>query len=421
VTASPPPEVKPQPPPTSAEAADPDRAALQRRVLLVVLVTVFLDMIGFGVVLPQLPFYINEMGGTPRTVGLLFTCFAAAQLLATPVLGRLSDQYGRRRIIVFSLAGNAISMIVFAVATELRLLPLLFVSRILAGATAGNLSACQAAIADVTDRNERAQGMGRIGAGIGLGLVFGPVLGGVVSALGNSAPPLMSALLALGALCLAIVLMPETRRPGAPGTARRRTAGALLAALADRRFAPLLALYFFTFIALSTMQVALALLVKERFNWGKTEIGYLFGLLGLSTVLIQGGLIGRLTRAFGEFNLMQSGAVLIACGMLLIGFSSERWHIIAGVASFGVGIGITNPSVSSLASRFAPPDQQGAMLGVAQSAGGLARAIGPSCAGFLYSALGSGAPFKGGAIAAGLSLLTGLYLRAVAADSITNG
>ena len=391
--------------------------------MLVVLVTVFLDMIGFGVVLPQLPIFIKDMGGTPRTVGILFTCFAAAQLVATPILGRLSDQYGRRKVIVFSLAGNAFSMIVFAVATEIKLLPLLFVSRIVAGATAGNLSACQAAIADVTDRDQRAQGMGRIGAGIGLGLVFGPVLGGMVSTLGDSAPPLASALLALAALCLAVVLMPETRRAGAPGAARpRRTAGALVGALTDRRFAPLLALYFFTFIALSTMQVALALLVKERFDWGKTEIGYLFGLLGLSTVIIQGGLIGRLTRAFGELNLMQFGAVMICAGMLLIGLAGQPWHIIAGIASFGIGIGVTNPSVSSLASRFAPADQQGAMLGVAQSAGGLARTVGPTCAGFLYASFGSSAPFKGGAIAAGLSLLVGLYLKTVAddQDSITS-
>lgn len=390
--------------------------------LIVVFVTVFLDMIGFGVVIPLLPLYIDSMGGSPRTVGVLFTCFAAAQLLATPLLGRLSDRYGRRRVIVVSLAGNALSMIVFALATEVRLLPLLFVSRILAGATAGNLSACQAAIADVTERNERAQGMGRIGAGIGLGLVLGPVLGGLVSSLGPSAPPLASGLLALAALCLSIVLMPETRRPDAPGAARARRPGALLAALTERRFAPLLVLYFLTFIALSTMQVALALLAKARLGWGETEIGYLFGLLGLSTLVVQGGLIGRLTRAFGELNLLQIGAALICAGMLLISFAHRPWHLIVGLTMFGIGIGITNPSVSSLASRFAPPDQQGAVLGVAQSAGGLARAIGPTGAGLLFAALGPGAPFLGGAAAAGLSLVVGLYLKTIAGDqdSITS-
>src|ERR1019366_589400 len=168
-----------------AVGADP-RAA---RVVTFVFLTVFLDLIGFGIVIPLFPFYVKSMGGSARTVGFLLSCFSFTQLVATPFLGRLSDRGGRRQGILFSLAGNAVSMVLFALATKLSLLPLLFASRILAGATAGNLAACQAAIADVTTGERRAWGMGRLRAGIGLGLVLGPALGGALRHFGMGAPP----------------------------------------------------------------------------------------------------------------------------------------------------------------------------------------------------------------------------------------
>lgn len=408
-------------PSTPLELAEPSRAAaLRRRVLLVVFVTVFLDMIGFGVVVPILPLAIQPMGGSPKTVGALLTCFSAAQLLATPLLGRLSDRYGRRSVILVSLTGNAVSMIVFALAIRLSLLPLLFASRILAGATSGNLSACQAAIADVTDRSQRAQGMGRVGAGIGLGLVLGPVLGGVVSSLAPEAPPLASALMALFALGLAIFLMPETRRAGAPaGPQRRGAVAAFFVMLSERRLAPILAISFVTFVSLATMQVALPLMGWARLGWGEHEIGYLFGLLGLCTLVVQGALIGPLTRLTGELNLILLGAVLIAAGMVLLSSALHPVVLAAGITLFGVGVGIINPSIASLASRFAPEDQQGAAFGVVQSAGGLGRVVGPTCAGMLFAELGSGAPFLGGAAAAALCLLAGVYLKVIVADPTT--
>ena len=165
------------------------------RVVTFVFLTVFLDLIGFGIVIPLFPFYVKSMGGSARTVGFLLGCFSFTQFVAMPLLGRLSDRVGRRPVILLSLAGNAASMLLFALATKVSLLPLLFASRILAGATAGNISSCQAAIADVTEGEERAQGMGRVGAGIGLGLVFGPALGGLLSLYGTWAPPLGAAAL----------------------------------------------------------------------------------------------------------------------------------------------------------------------------------------------------------------------------------
>ena len=405
---------------TSADAAragSPDEARppnVRSRVLTVVFLTVFLDMIGFGVVIPLLPLYVQSMGGSPKVVGVLFSCFSLSQLVATPILGRLSDRYGRRKIIVLSLAGNALSMVIFALATKLALLPMLFFSRILAGATAGNLSACQAAIADVTDREQRAAGMGRLGAGIGLGLVFGPVLGGVASHLGVWAPPLAAAGLAVVDLVLALVLMPETRRAAGDGPTaapRRAPLAGLKDALGDPRLGPVLAVFFLVFLALTNIQVSLALMTKERLGWGEAEVGYTFALLGLCTLVVQAGLIGALVRRFGEVLLVLAGTALVGAGMIVLGGAGSTRDVIVGITVFGIGMGVSNPSLSSLASKFAPEDRQGETLGIAQSAGGLARTLGPTWSGFLFASLGARAPFLGGAVAAGAALLVTVYLR----------
>jgi MFS transporter, DHA1 family, tetracycline resistance protein len=393
----------------------PEQVSAKRRVLLVVFATVFLDMIGFGIVIPLMPLYVQSMGGSPFEVGLLFSCFSGAQLVATPLLGRLSDRVGRRRVIVLSLAGNAASMIVFALATHVALLPLLFVSRIVAGATAGNLSACQAAIADVTDRTERAAGMGRLGAGIGLGLVLGPVVGGVASRLGPSAPPLVAAAMALCDLALAAFLMPETRaRSSTPATVRSRWSG-ITESLRDALLGPVLGIFFLTFIALTNIQASLGLMAKERLGWGGDEISYLFAMLGAMSLVIQLWLISSLVKALGEERLLIVGGVLIGGGMLMLSAAFSATMMVGAMALFGAGMGVTTPSISSLASRFAPEDRQGEVLGIAQSAGGLARVIGPAWSGILYAGLGARAPFIGGAVAAACSVVVAIYLKAKAA------
>ena len=208
-------------------------------------------MIGFGIVIPLLPFYVQSMGGSAEVVGLILGSFSLTQMMATPVLGRLSDRYGRRPVILLSLAGNALSMVIFAIAAERALLPWLFVSRILAGATAGNLAACQAAVADVTDGPERAAGMGRLGAGIGLGLVIGPVLGAALSQLHPSAPPLAAAALAISDLIGAYVFMPETRAVTGASAPAEPDTRSLAQALADRRIVSVMAIYFLTFLCMT--------------------------------------------------------------------------------------------------------------------------------------------------------------------------
>lgn len=388
--------------------SDPDPRA--RRVVFFVFVTVFLDLLGFGIVLPLLPFYVRSLGGSAETVGLLLACFSFTQLVAAPFLGRLSDRLGRRRVILVSLAGNAAAMVLFALATHLSLLWLLFVSRILAGATAGNLAACQAAIADVTKGEARATGMGRLGAGIGLGMVLGPVLGSSVSHFGAWAPPLAAAAMAVADLIGAFFLMPETRAPRAPAAAEAApTPGTtLLQALGERRIATVLALYFATFLYMTNMQVALALLTHARLGWTAREIGHVFGLFGLIMFVVQGGLIGRLTRAFGSLPLAVGGSLVSAAGLVTIAVSYQAAPLIGGFVLLALGLGVVSPSLSTLAAEYAGGERQGVVLGFAQSSGGLARTVGPVLGGALFARVAGGAPFAAGAVsalvAAGLAL-----------------
>ncbi len=400
---------EPDPPPMDPRIAS--------RVVFFVFVTVFLDLVGFGIVAPLMPFYVKSMGGSPQTVGLLFGCFSGAQLIATPYLGRLSDRIGRRPVILFSLAGNAVAMVAFAFATKVSLLPLLFFSRILAGATAGNLSACQAAIADSTTEADRAKGMGKLGAGIGLGLVLGPVIGGQLSHLGPWAPPLGAAAMALADLIGAVFFMPETRRKIEPRAASApppspSPSPSLLQVLAQRPLLMVLSLYFLTFFAMTNLNVALAYLVQARLSWGEPEVTNIFVLIGAIGVIVQGMLIGRLSARFKQLPLIIVGSLCLVLGMALIAVSMRASPILVGVALIGLGLGLINPVLSALASELAGPERRGTVLGFAQGSGGLGRTIGPLWSGMLATHVSIGAPFIGGAVAAGLSVIIGLMLRA---------
>lgn len=395
------------------------------RVVFFVFLTAFLDLIGFGIILPLLPFYVETMGGSAETVGFVFMCFSLTQLAATPVLGRMSDRFGRRRVILLSLAGNAAAMIGFAVATELRYLPLLFASRIFAGATSGNLAACQAAISDVTEESNRAEAMGRLGAGINLGLILGPLLGGALSAAGPWAPPLGAGALALVDLVSAFFLMPETRRRSSPSAVA--TAGEHLAfggnpesapptrpmlhALGNRAVVAVLFAHFLTFLCITNMQVALGLLAKLELDWGTREVGALFSVFALLSFSVQAFLIGRLVRRFGEAPLVIAGSAAMAAGLFLIGEGHGAVTLFAGVAIFGAGFGMTLPPLASLASRAATEGTRGFVLGMAQSSGGLARAMGPVLSGVLFRRVAPSAPFLGGAAAAMLCAAVGVTLR----------
>ncbi len=392
-------------------SAPPASQRTVSRVVFFVFLTVFLDLVGFGIVMPLMPFYVKSMGGDAQTVGFLLSGFSFLQVLATPYLGRLSDRIGRRPVILVSLAGNALAMVIFAMATHLAILPLLFLSRLLAGATAGNLSACQAAIADVAEGEERTKGMGRLGAGIGLGMMLGPWIGGELSHFGPWVPPIGAAAMALADFLGAFFLMPETRRVIAtPVVAAPKPS--LAQVLSQRPLLMVLGLYFLTFLVMTNLNVALAYLVAARFGWGETQVGRLFAVMGLLALVIQGALIVPLSRAFKQLNIVLAGALALGAGMALIGSAQHPWMVVGGLVFVGAGLGVTNPLLSVIASQLAGAESRGAVLGFAQSSGGLARSVGPILGGFLFKHVSDGAPFFGGLLAACISCVVVLLLRA---------
>jgi MFS family permease len=379
------------------------------RVTALVFFVVFLDLVGFGLIIPLLPFYVQRFGGSASTVGTLFACFSVAQFFTTPLMGRLSDRLGRRPVILVSLLGNAAAMGVFAAATGAGSLAMLFASRMLAGATAGNLAACQAAIADVTRGPERAASMGKVGAGIGMGLVAGPLLSGELSKLSASAPALGAAALALAGVAAAFFFFPETHTPGHEPREEQRHE-ALGDVLRRWQVAAVLALYFLVFFALTQHQTTFTLLSALRFRWTEVEVGRSFALFGLVMFAVQVGLLRWLTQRASEGALFSAGSLLAGAGMGLLGLAVRPWMLPAGLALMAAGFGLTQPTLSAIASRHAGEQHQGAVLGVAQSAGGLARTAGPLLAGFLFEHLAPGSPYAAGLGAFALCLLLGLRL-----------
>jgi len=406
------------------------REKVRDRVMLVVVLTVFLDLVGFGITIPLMPFYVTKMvteEWVGFVTGMLIGSYSLAQALATPVLGRWSDRFGRRSVILLSLLGNAASMVVFAFAVHHNTLWLLFTSRLLAGATAGNLGACQAAIADVTDKADRAAAMGRLGAGIGLGMMVGPFIGGQTEKFAPWAPPIAAAVMAALDFVLAFILMPETRQVRAEepkregdGAYRGPTRDAapapkrgpsLLDLMADRRILSVLALYFLTFTSMTVLNVAFPLLSKERFGWTGEQVGYMFFLFGVSGVVIQGFLIKPLAKMFAETSMVMTAGALMLGGMLLSAYSTRPWMLVMGNVLIAIAVGINNPSISALASKYAKAESQGVVLGYAQSAGSWARTIWPPVWGFLFGHLAAISPFLGAALAAGMLLLVAASLR----------
>ncbi len=355
---------------------------MKRSPLLVIFITVFIDLVGFGIVIPVLPFYVEgeRFQASPRAVGLLFASYSVMQLLFTPVLGRLSDKYGRRPILLISLIGTGIGFLVMGFATTLWML---FAGRIVDGISGGNISTAQAYIADVTTRENRAKGMGLIGAAFGLGFTFGPAIGGILSRWGMSVPFIFAGCLALLNAVLLYFVLPETVTPDHPARASAATGrwSQLLDALRKPRLAFVLAIYFLFITAFSIMTTSFALFTMYRFGYDAAHNGYLFMYVGVVGVIIQGMLIGKLVRRFGELALIITGALLFAASLFVLPLSGPHTGLISIIvvgAAFAIGNSLATPSLQTLASKSVGRGEQGGVLGVTQSVASLARVVGPS-------------------------------------------
>jgi MFS transporter, DHA1 family, tetracycline resistance protein len=366
---------------------------MKRSPLLVIFVTVFIDLVGFGIVIPVLPYYAEgtRFGATPRAVGLLFASYSAMQLIFSPVLGRLSDKYGRRPILIASLLGTSLGFLILGAATTLTML---FIGRIIDGISGGNISTAQAYIADVTTKENRAKGMGLIGAAFGLGFVFGPAIGGILSRWGTNVPFIFAGSLAFANVILLYFTLPETVTPDHPArisAASGRGWEPLINSLRQSQLALVMAIYFLSIVAFSIMTTVFSLFLMFRLGYDPWHTGWIFAFVGIVSAGIQGGLIGKLVKRFGEPSLVIVGAFLFTISLFISPFVRPSIGLIGilGVGALSaIGNALSAPSLSSLASKSASAGEQGSVLGVMQSVASLARAVGPSIAAvIIYSAV----------------------------------
>lgn len=364
---------------------------------------ILVDLIGFGIVIPLLPFYAEHYGASPSQVTLLMATFSLAQFVVAPIWGALSDRFGRRPILLISLIGMSGSYVWLAYAGSFIEL---IVVRAVAGAMAANLSVAQAYIADITTPENRAKGMGLFGAAFSLGFIFGPVIGGVLAGPDPAAPavqlPAFAGAAAAGlAFVLAVFILPESlpkERRAAAGARRPGRLKTLIDAVSLPGLGVLVILMFGVTFVFAGMESTFAIWSERQFGWGAQQTGYVFAYAGILAAIVQGGLIGRLTRMFGEAKLIVAGAVILGLGMAAIPLSVNLPLLLIAMALLAIGLSLLNPSLSSLISKAAPADAQGATLGVSQSASSLARIVGPAIAGASFQGLGRDAPYILGAV-----------------------
>jgi len=376
----------------------------------VLFITVFLDLVGFGIIVPFLAYYVESFGARAAVVGLLMGTYSLAQFVFAPIWGRVSDRVGRRPILLLGLAGSVAGYTMFGFAGTLAML---FIGRSVMGIFGATIPTAQAAVADVTEPHDRARGMGLIGAAIGLGFILGPAIGGILAHLSTSKNPyalpcLAAAGLAALNLVAAAFFLPESlpaRVRNAPPVRASRIAQ-LSRGLSDPRLRILVLIYFLFTLGFTMMEATLTLYIENRIGSPDhaqlvRRVGYLFGFIGVIQVVLQGALVGRLARRFGEARLLAAACVLAMVSLASVP-AAASWPAIYVVA-FGLAAahGLMQPSVASLISRAAGIDVQGGALGTSQSAASLARVVGPVMAGALFQQISPSAPYF---VAAALAL-----------------
>ncbi len=371
--------------------------------MFVLFLIVFIDLVGFGLIIPLLPFYAEYLQATPFTVGLVMATYSLTQFIAAPLWGRASDRVGRRPILLFTLAGLALSYVWLGFAESLAML---FAARAFGGFMAGNLSAAFAYIADITTPENRAKGMGVIGAAFGLGFIAGPAIGGILAGpdplnADFQTPAFAAAGLSIAAFAIALAILKESLSPEIRARLAAKPARTRWVQFREALMRPgirlFLAIGFLATFVFAGMETTFAMWSRRQFGWGPEQNGYLFACVGLLSAAIQGGLMGRLVRRFGERTLIVQGAASLSAGLFLVPFSTNLWILAVAMTLLAYGFSIITPSINSLISLQVGEEEQGGIMGVTRSVTIMARVVGPVWAGFLFSALGKDWPYLAGA------------------------
>lgn len=379
----------------------------QRRSLAIIFLIIFVNLIGFGIVIPLLPFYGESMGATELQIGLLFASYSICQILASPVLGSLSDRIGRRPVLLFSLLGTVVSFAMLGTATTLLWL---FAARIVDGLSGGNISTARAYISDITAEKDRSMAYGLIGAAFGLGFVFGPVLGGLLGAVDPTLPAWTAAALAGVALIATYLWLPETnqrtkeQRMGSRVNPWRAMPGLLRTPVLGR----LLMVDFLYWSAFAVYQTTFTLFAARRFDWGYSEVGLVLGYAGLVGAIVQGGVVRIVVKHIGDKRTMVLGLFLAALGFGSAAFAYSWPLFLLALTPAAIGAGLANPTVIALISQRGRQNESGQVQGVSSALESLGRVIGPLWGNGLLGFFGEGAAYGSAGLALFFVAILGL-------------
>lgn len=362
-----------------------------KRVLLPIFLIVVVDILGMTMILPLLPFYAEHYGASPQMVGLLVATYALCQLFAGPMLGKLSDRYGRRPLLIVSQIGTFAGFLILGWAPSLAWI---FLSRVIDGITAGNLSLAQAYISDVTEPENRAKSFGVIGIAFGIGFMIGPALSGFLAQYDYSYPAWAAAALSMSSVLCTYFLLPEARphadEDSGPGGKRLGLLdwGAYAKYFRSPELAPVLVQFFCFCSMFSIFMSGFALFAERSFfvdgrAFGPKEVGYLYAYSGLLGVIIQGGLLGRMVKAVGESVLARAGFVSAAAGLVALAFVGPGPALLLVFSAVAFGTGVLRPALTSLVTRSVSRREQGVVLGLTQSLNSISSILSPLVAGFL--------------------------------------
>ena len=374
--------------------------------LTIIFLTVFIDLMGFGILIPILPtFASKDLGISDFGIGIIVAAYSLMQFLFNPVFGRISDKIGRRPVLVVSLLFTATSYVIFSFANSFLLL---LVSRMLAGLGGSNLGVAQAYIADITPKRERSKGMGIIGASFGLGFVFGPMIGGMLSEYGYAYAGFAAAAFSFSAFLFAFFFLPESNKnknPNAKIEFKLLDWTQIKLALEDSTIRLLMLIFFIIIFSMANIYGTFALLGYKVYHFTDRQNGYMFGIMGLTGALMQGGVIRFLTEKFRDKVLVIYSTVLMMIGLTLMPYGKTFLGLAIISIILSIGTGVLQPVILAMVSKYAPENKQGAILGLNQSISAFARVLGPLWGGFAFQFMGYQFPFLTGGFFTFLTLL----------------